>query len=258
MSTLEAKILIVDDEIDLCEFMKCELEDQGFQCFAAHSADEALRIYGKERPDIVISDVRMPKKNGVQLLQEIRATGNYPIFVFMTGFSDVSLKEVYQQGACGLFAKPLDLELLTVFLRKSLTVLSETDAFGQRDSLRVKTEINANLVARSHGQIYPAIIRNLSRSGAYFEMTVGPAPQVGEVVDFIFHDPQKKLSPIEGYGTCMWARISQDGKQSFGMRIDDISSETFESFFISVTTFGVLPATIQESRRGPKLKKSVS
>ncbi|MEP6885379.1 MAG: response regulator [Gammaproteobacteria bacterium] len=66
------KILIVDDELDVRDSIKCVLELAGYEVLTADNATDALALLGRTPMDLVITDIIMPKMNGVQAIQSIR------------------------------------------------------------------------------------------------------------------------------------------------------------------------------------------
>ncbi|MDV2504609.1 MAG: response regulator, partial [bacterium] len=68
---MTSKILVVDDEPDFCEALRDFLEAKDFQVVAAHDGEEAMSAYGKHRPDVVLLDVRMPGRSGLEVLKDI-------------------------------------------------------------------------------------------------------------------------------------------------------------------------------------------
>ena len=70
------KVLVVDDEPDAREIIKQVLEDQDARVFVAASAEEARRVLEMQRPDVMLSDIGMPKQDGYELMTEIRRAGN--------------------------------------------------------------------------------------------------------------------------------------------------------------------------------------
>ena len=106
-------VLIVDDEKDICEFSEFRLTHMGHSSLSAHNGVDALEVL-KSHPEIklVLSDVRMPKMDGIQLLSEIKAKNLVPHFIFMSGFSELNDEKAKKMGAEGLYGKPLDTEAL--------------------------------------------------------------------------------------------------------------------------------------------------
>ena len=107
------KILIVDDEVDICEMMSFTFDSHGFQTFTAHDAAEAFEIVKKKKPDLVVSDIRMPKGGGMKLLEDIKNfDANHPKVFLITGYSDNTREEAIAAGAEDVLAKPIKLQEL--------------------------------------------------------------------------------------------------------------------------------------------------
>lgn len=66
------KILVVDDDAAIRRLYKEELEEEGYEVFLAENGEEALRLFGEVRPDIVTLDIRMPGEDGIEILRKIK------------------------------------------------------------------------------------------------------------------------------------------------------------------------------------------
>jgi len=107
------KILIVDDEIDVCKFAKSFFETRGFAVFSALNGQEALEIFTRERPDIVLIDVRMKGMDGVMLLKEIKKIDKNTEAIMVSAVEDLDvIEEAKKEGAKEYITKPLVLEEL--------------------------------------------------------------------------------------------------------------------------------------------------
>lgn len=105
----KVRVLIVDDEVDLVEILSSLF--QLFQCevLTAYNGVEALKIAQSNDLDIIVTDVRMPEMNGVELLKNIKKMQDKAPKVFMiSGFTDFTLEQLYQLGVDGFFNKPFD------------------------------------------------------------------------------------------------------------------------------------------------------
>ena len=69
METRVRKVLIADDEPDILEILKYNLSNEGYEVFTAKDGDEALEKARRTQPDLIVLDVMMPKKTGVELLK---------------------------------------------------------------------------------------------------------------------------------------------------------------------------------------------
>jgi DNA-binding response OmpR family regulator len=107
----EKVILIVDDEDEIREFMVEDLQDEGFKTFEACNGRDAFNIVKKEHIDLVVTDVRRPNGDGVELLKNVMAIeGRRPPVIVVSGFSDVSEKDVIKMGAKAFVHKPYDID----------------------------------------------------------------------------------------------------------------------------------------------------
>ena len=107
------KILIVDDEVDICDFLKNFFRERNFKTLVAHNGKEAMRLVEDESPEIVILDINMPIMNGIETLKEIKKTGNSCSVIMVSGVRDVSkIEETKKLGAVEYIAKPLLLDHL--------------------------------------------------------------------------------------------------------------------------------------------------
>lgn len=108
------KILIVDDEEDLREILSEEFSLQGATVFTAKNGRDAFDIAIRENPHVILSDVRMPGGDGVELLQRVRAVYDTtpPHIFLLTGFSDLKPEQAVEMGSQGLLSKPFSLKQL--------------------------------------------------------------------------------------------------------------------------------------------------
>ncbi len=113
------KILVVDDEEGIRDLISNELNYLGATCDLAPNGEEAFGLYRKNKYDIVISDVRMPKGSGVQFVKNV-LSHEIPlcVFVLMTGFSETTPEEIYSLGVKVVIHKPFRVEELIASLEQ--------------------------------------------------------------------------------------------------------------------------------------------
>lgn len=115
--TTKLTVLIVDDDRRMALTLADILELSGYRAMQAFSAKEAVDAMAREKPDCVLTDVRMPGMNGVELFREIRKThADLPIVLMTAYASDTLIAQGLQQGALGLLTKPLEINHLLDFL----------------------------------------------------------------------------------------------------------------------------------------------
>jgi excisionase family DNA binding protein len=102
-------VLVVDDDARLREFMRVNLEMEGYSVREASSADEALEAIDDQAPELVLLDVVMPGVDGWQMLQRMQERhGSIPVIMFSGQVDANSATEAEERGARGFVGKPFD------------------------------------------------------------------------------------------------------------------------------------------------------
>ncbi len=116
-----ATILVVDDDETLCEILVNSFRLLGMKAVGAGDGQEALKIIrSKQNVDVILSDVRMPIMDGLELLRTVQDSKLSIPVMLMTGFSDFSDDELYKKGAKAVFAKPFAAKQVFDMLAKVL------------------------------------------------------------------------------------------------------------------------------------------
>jgi two-component system response regulator HydG len=125
-------ILIVDDEVDICNLLERFLERNGFEVTTAHRGQDALKAISKTAFDLVISDFRLPDFDGLDLLKEIKSLRPAVSVIIITGYSDIRMAvEVIKYGAFDYVTKPLYPEELLSTVKEALSHTEVNDAPAQ-------------------------------------------------------------------------------------------------------------------------------
>jgi excisionase family DNA binding protein len=110
-------VLIVDDDERLREYVRVNLELEGYTVHEAGSAEEGMKVLDELRPDLVLLDVMMPKVDGwemLQLMHERHGVGSIPVVMFSGKVDEAVADEAAERGAQGFIGKPFDpQELIT-------------------------------------------------------------------------------------------------------------------------------------------------
>ena len=125
------KILIVDDEPDILEFMQYNLDKEGFEVFLAASGKEAIEVAKKEVPDLIILDVMMPGMDGIETCRELRNNQllRNCIIAFLTARNeDYSQIAGFESGADDYIAKPIKPRVLISRIKALLKRTGQTVA----------------------------------------------------------------------------------------------------------------------------------
>lgn len=116
------KILVVDDEVDIRNLFSLFLKKEGYEVIAAANGNEACDLISESRPDLIISDVRMPVCDGVELLNRVTkmAPPHLPI-LFVSGFTNCD-ESVFRDSPnfAGFISKPVRRQNLIDWVKKIL------------------------------------------------------------------------------------------------------------------------------------------
>ena len=111
METAGPLVLIVDDDERLREYVRVNLEMEGYAVREAGSADEGLEVLNEISPDLILLDVMMPKVDGWEMLrrvQERHGVGAIPVIMFSGKVDEAALREAEARGASGFVGKPFN------------------------------------------------------------------------------------------------------------------------------------------------------
>src|ERR1700744_27808 len=123
MEVFPGKILIVDDEPDIVEFISYNLKSKGYLIATAKDGVEAIRKAKEFRPDLILLDIMMPHKDGIETLRELRKMPDFDdtAMIFLTALSDEKYEiEGLKIGADDYIAKPIKPELLATRIGTAL------------------------------------------------------------------------------------------------------------------------------------------
>ncbi|NLU40002.1 MAG: response regulator transcription factor [Bacteroidales bacterium] len=142
MMSEEKKILLVDDEIDILEFISYNLEKEGYKVYTAQNGKDAIRIAEKKEPDLIILDVMMPEMDGIVTCEEIRKIPKLKstIIAFLTARSeDYSQIAGFEAGADDYITKPIRPKVL---LSRVKALLKRTQVVEEEEKVADDTTIN--------------------------------------------------------------------------------------------------------------------
>jgi len=116
------RILVLDDEPDMVENCRRILSRDGHECLTTTSAEEALRMIESAPPDLVLTDLRMPSMDGLEMLSRVRELSPHTPVVMLTAFATVeSAVAAVKAGAFDYLPKPFTLDQLRVTIERALT-----------------------------------------------------------------------------------------------------------------------------------------
>lgn len=119
------KILVVEDDRTVATMLYYILASEGFEVEVAHDGEEAVEKFGKSSPDLILSDVMIPKRNGFRFARLVRENSDVPI-VFLTSLGNAEhRKKGLDAGASDYITKPFDPHELVSRLKKLLGLTRE-------------------------------------------------------------------------------------------------------------------------------------
>ena len=131
METKARKILIADDEPDILEILKYNLSNEGYEVITAKDGDEALEKARRSQPDLIILDVMMPKKTGVEVCQLLRAQSAFKetLIIFLTAVNDEGSQiKGLETGADDYISKPVSPKVFLSRVNALFRRINKTDA----------------------------------------------------------------------------------------------------------------------------------
>ena len=123
------KVLIVDDETNICGLLRESLSDRGYQCTTAQSAAQALERLNEFKFDVVLLDVGMPGMSGVELLNRVKSSYRSLAVIMLTAVDEVGTAvETMKAGASDYITKPFDLDRVDKAVRAALEKVDRDQA----------------------------------------------------------------------------------------------------------------------------------
>lgn len=228
MAFLNGKtILVVDDEIELRNILSDEFKASKANVLVAENGEQALQLVAKNNVDAVVSDIKMPVVNGIELLDRLRSINPYrPIIILITGYSDITVEEAFHKGVDGLFSKPCDLDILVQTVHRAL--IPEKDRWVGNKST-VETKLNIELQLDSIHEAIDSKILSVGRGGMFVAVDVANV-EVGVPVSFRINGVKDHLK-FEGTGICRWVRSKNENnlQKGIGIEFHSMSESSFDS-----------------------------
>lgn len=123
MAEIKQSILIVEDDVDVAEMLDAYFRVQGYEATTVHWGEDAIKACRKNRPDLVILDIRLPDIDGFEVarqLREARRTENIPIIFLTEKRGRLDVLQGLELGADDYITKPFDIQELRLRVRNAL------------------------------------------------------------------------------------------------------------------------------------------
>lgn len=193
--SIQATILLVEDDEGLRNLLELELEEAGLQVVASSSAEDARKVLQHQRVDAVVSDLRLPGAGALDLLQYVQSLEFAPAFLVITAFGTVARAvEALKAGADDFLTKPLDLDHLKLSLHRALeTRRLRRDLQSYRQLLGDEDRFHGMIGRSSPMRLMFQQIRQLARASGAVLIT-GESGTGKELVAQAIHEESPRSS----------------------------------------------------------------
>ena len=117
-------ILVVDDEVSICQSLKAILKDEGYQVLVAGSGEEAIKVVDEEMPQLVLLDIWLPGIDGLETLKAIKSAHPNILVIMMSGHGTIETAvRSTKLGAFDFIEKPLSLDKVIIIINNALNVV---------------------------------------------------------------------------------------------------------------------------------------
>ena len=131
METNSLKVLVADDEPDILEILKYNLENEGYMVITAKNGDEAVEKAKRNQPDLIVLDIMMPGKNGVEVCEILRRQPAFKetLIIFLTAINDEATQiKGLKTGADDYISKPISPKVFLSKVNSIFRRLNKSDA----------------------------------------------------------------------------------------------------------------------------------
>ncbi len=135
-----SKILIVDDEINICELLSLYLNKEGFETVCANDGEQAIVKFNDEQFDLVLLDIMLPKKDGWEVCRDIRKSSNIPIIMLSAKGETFDKVLGLELGADDYVTKPFDSKELVARIKSVIRRTKDTLPDEKSDAQEVEYE----------------------------------------------------------------------------------------------------------------------
>ena len=252
MQLKDATLLVVDDEPYYCEITTEWFEREGCRVLTAENGVEALPLLEKKKVDAIITDIRMPRMDGIELARRLKARGAYtPTAVALTGFSDLSSRDAYDLGIETQLSKPVSRKTLVSAVQKALTDREELWALPFQPGRRQLLEAKFDSLRAALDERLIAFGR-----GGFCLKSEGTFPEDSAIEFHLSFEAEQQS--IVGQGTVRWVA---EMEQAVGIEIDRVQ-EKGRPWLAHLTrqnpTYSFIPRTPDAVHTQPEAAPSMS
>jgi len=224
-----ANILITDDEPDMREIFSAWLRSLGAKVMEVADGKEALEAMANQRFDALVTDVRMPRIDGIELVRCLHRSGSYtPVIIFVSGFVDLPLPDAYDLGVEAVLAKPCHRKELVEALRRSIRRRDLVFEPGENVLAPAGEAADLPLGGEDAADRSPLAV---GRGGASIGTGrwIAPGSSVGFSFSFASEEEPLPSASLAGWGVVRWCElVSEEIRAGIEfMHLEDQSRASF-------------------------------
>jgi Response regulators consisting of a CheY-like receiver domain and a winged-helix DNA-binding domain len=213
---MSKKVLVVDDDIKTVEVVSLYLKHDGYRVLAAHEGNEALRMARESNPDLVVLDIMLPGRDGMDICRALRAESDVPIIMLTARTEEEDKLKGLDLGADDYIVKPFSTRELAARIRAVLRRLPDAYLRGPQEITRGQLKVNfvnhkVSLAGKTlhltptEFKLLGALIREPERvfsRAQLVEKAFGYDYEgFDRSIDFHILNLRRKLNPDPGYST---------------------------------------------------------
>lgn len=174
---MDYRILVVDDERPIADILQFSLEKEGYQVVCAFDGEEAVQKAWQEQPDLILLDIMLPKKDGLEVCREIRQHLDVPIIMLTAKDSEVDKVLGLELGADDYVTKPFSTRELMARVKANLRRIGQQKEASNEDGIRIRDIV-------IHLESYTAYKHNerIELTHREFELLVYMSKHIGHVL----------------------------------------------------------------------------
>jgi two-component system NtrC family response regulator len=192
------KILIIDDDVSLRRIIEYNLNEDGYETRVASSGEEGLSIFAGEHFDLVISDLRMKKIDGLQVLKRVKESAPKTVFIIITAYATVEKAvEAMKSGCYDYLIKPFSKDELILTVEKAFKVKDL-----EEENLKLKRELDSKFkreniigISEEMGKVFD-IVDKVAKSDASVLITGESGTGKELIAKLIYHNSNRKDAPF--------------------------------------------------------------
>ncbi|MDQ1143413.1 MAG: response regulator YycF [Bacillus sp. (in: firmicutes)] len=178
---MEKKILVVDDEKPIADILQFNLKKEGYVVYCAYDGNEALELVEEVQPDLILLDIMLPLKDGMEVCREVRKKYEMPIIMLTAKDSEIDKVLGLELGADDYVTKPFSTRELIARvkanLRRHQQVLSQPDAENETNEIEI-----GSLVIHPDAYVVSKRGETIELTHREFELLYYLAQHIGQVM----------------------------------------------------------------------------